>query len=67
MLTLLISGLEQPGNDMDVYLSPLIKDLKMFWEEGVECFYASREETFTIRALLLWTINDFSVYGYLLG
>ena len=53
MLTLLISSLEQPGNDMDVYLSPLIKDLKMFWEEGVECFDASHEETFILQALLL--------------
>ena len=28
MLTLLISGPKQPGNDIDVYLAPLIDDLK---------------------------------------
>ena len=67
ILTMLISGPRQPGNDIDVYLAPLIEDLKMLWEEGVECFDGSREETFTLRALLLWTINDFPAYGNLSG
>ncbi|XP_004293088.1 PREDICTED: uncharacterized protein LOC101311358 [Fragaria vesca subsp. vesca] len=31
MLTLLISGPKQPGNDIDVYLQPLIDDLKKMW------------------------------------
>ncbi|CAL2255592.1 unnamed protein product [Prunus armeniaca] len=32
MLTLLISGPKQPGNDIDVYLEPLIDDLKSLWD-----------------------------------
>ena len=64
---MLISSLKQPKNDIDIYLAPLIEDLKMLWKEGVECFDASLEETFTLRALLLLTINDFSAYGNLLG
>ncbi|XP_024178504.1 uncharacterized protein LOC112184476 [Rosa chinensis] len=32
MLTLLISGPKQPGNDIDVYLQPLIYDLKVLWD-----------------------------------
>ena len=48
MLTMLISGPKQPGNDIDVYLAPLIEDLKMLWEKGVKCFDASHEETFTL-------------------
>ena len=48
MLTMLISSPRQPGNDIDVYLALLIEDLKMLWEEGVECFDGSREETFTL-------------------
>ena len=67
MLTMLILGPKQLGNDIDIYLAPLIEDLKMFWEEGVECFDGSHEETFTLRALLLWTINDFPAYGSLSG
>ena len=30
MLSMLISGPRQPGNDIDVYLAPLIDDLKLF-------------------------------------
>ncbi|CAL8119913.1 unnamed protein product [Prunus armeniaca] len=32
MLTLLISGPKQLGNDIDVYLEPLIDDLKSLWD-----------------------------------
>ena len=31
----------------------------------MECFDASREESFTLRASSLWTINDFPAYGNL--
>src|ERR1700722_5407991 len=67
MLALLISGPRQPGNDIDVYLAPLIDDLKILWEEGVETFDAHRKESFNLRAILLWTINDFPAYGNLTG
>ena len=40
MLSLLISGLRQPRNDIDVYLAPLIEDLKIMWEKGVAVFDA---------------------------
>ena len=48
MLTLLISGLRQPGNYINVYLAPLIKDFKLLWEEGIECFDASQNEIFNL-------------------
>ncbi|XP_073132543.1 uncharacterized protein [Henckelia pumila] len=38
MLTMLISGPKQPGNDIDVYLEPLIDDLKFLWDTGVEAY-----------------------------
>ncbi|XP_024196093.1 uncharacterized protein LOC112199289 [Rosa chinensis] len=67
MLTLLISGPRQPGNDIDVYLEPLIDDLKLLWE-GVRGVYdAIRNENFILKALLFWTINDFPAYGNLSG
>jgi len=40
MLSLLISGLRQPRNDIDVYLAPLIEDLKIMWEKCVAVFDA---------------------------
>ncbi|XP_074590037.1 uncharacterized protein LOC141845943 [Curcuma longa] len=67
MLTLLISGPKQPGNDIDVYLAPLIDDLKCLWDIGVEAYDAYRKETFSLRAVLLWTINDFPAYGNMSG
>ncbi|XP_021984396.2 uncharacterized protein LOC110880131 isoform X1 [Helianthus annuus] len=67
MLTLLISGPNQPGNNIDVYLAPLIADLKLLWETGVKTFDAYKKEYFNLRAILLWTINDFPAYGNLSG
>ena len=62
-----ISGPRQSKNDIDVYLAPIIEDLKIMWEEGVKIFDAYHQELFTFQAILFWTINDFSVYGNLSG
>ncbi|XP_062085629.1 uncharacterized protein LOC133791727 [Humulus lupulus] len=67
LLTLLISGPKQLGNDIDVYLAPLIDDLKTLWNEGVRVYDAYKQEEFSLRAALLWTINDFPTYGNLSG
>ncbi|KAL6538915.1 hypothetical protein OROMI_025241 [Orobanche minor] len=67
MLSLLISGPKQPGNDIDVYLAPLIEDLKLLWDEGVLMFDAYSGRDFTLRAMIFCTINDFPAYGNLSG
>ncbi|KAA0034912.1 transposase [Cucumis melo var. makuwa] len=67
MFTMLILEPKQPGYDINVYLAPLIDDLKLRWEEGVQCFNAHKEEFFTLRVVLLWIINDFPTYGNLSG
>ncbi|CAL2255929.1 unnamed protein product [Prunus armeniaca] len=49
MLTLLIFGLKQPGNDIDVYLEPLIDDLKSLWD-GIRGVYDTHiGKYFTLR------------------
>ncbi|KAA0062133.1 transposase [Cucumis melo var. makuwa] len=58
---------KQSGYDINTYLAPLIDDLKILWEEGVRRFDAYKEEYFTLRAVLLWTINDFPAYDNLCG
>ncbi|XP_073119913.1 uncharacterized protein [Henckelia pumila] len=64
---MLISGPKQPGNDIDVYLDVLVEDLQRLWE-GVDGVYdAYRKQFFTLKAVLLWTINDFPAYGNLSG
>jgi hypothetical protein len=35
MLTILVSGPKQPGDRIDVYLRPLVDDLKILWKPGV--------------------------------
>ena len=35
------------------------------WAVGVEAYDAYRKEFFNLRAVLLWTINDFPAYGNL--
>lgn len=67
MLTMLISGPKQPGNDIDVYLAPLIEDLQKLWDEGVEVYDAYKEDNFNLKAILLWTISDFPAYANLSG
>jgi len=63
----MISGPKQSENDIDVHLSPLIEDLKLMWDQGVEVFDEFVNETFKLHAMLFCTINDFPAYGNLSG
>ncbi|KAI5337813.1 hypothetical protein L3X38_017084 [Prunus dulcis] len=66
-VNLIDSDPKQPGNNIDVYLEPLIDDLKSLWD-GIRGVYdAHNGEYFTLRAALMWTINDFPAYGNLSG
>ncbi|KAL4564962.1 hypothetical protein LXL04_029041 [Taraxacum kok-saghyz] len=67
MMSLLIQGPTQPGNDIDVYMSPLIDDLKTLWSSGVDVYDAYKKEQFQLRAMIFCTISDFPAYGNLLG
>jgi hypothetical protein len=67
MMSLLIQGPKQPGNDIDVYLAPLIDDMKMLWSSGAEVYDAYTGEHFNLRAMIYCTISDFPAYGNLSG
>ena len=67
MLSLLIPGKDSPGNDIDVYLQPFIEELKELWELGVDTYDASKNQSFKVRAALLWTISDYPGYAMLSG
>nr|AAX95159.1 transposon protein, putative, CACTA, En/Spm sub-class [Oryza sativa Japonica Group]AAX96751.1 transposon protein, putative, CACTA, En/Spm sub-class [Oryza sativa Japonica Group]ABA92366.1 transposon protein, putative, CACTA, En/Spm sub-class [Oryza sativa Japonica Group] len=59
---------KQPGNDIDVYLRPLVKDLKQLWKkEGVPVWDEDKQEEFNLRALLFVTINDWPALSNLSG
>ncbi|XP_020994157.1 uncharacterized protein LOC107479503 [Arachis duranensis] len=67
MLSLLIPGPCSPGNNIDVFLQPLIEELRELWVAGIDTYDSFKNETFQMHAALLWTINDFSAYAMLSG
>ena len=67
MMSLLIPDLTELGNDIDVYMQPLIEELKDLWVNGVETYDISKKQNFQMRAAVLWTINNFLVYANLSG
>ncbi|KAL0549527.1 hypothetical protein IC582_014012 [Cucumis melo] len=62
-MSLLIPGPKSPGREIDVYLQPLIEELKELWTFRVRTYDSLTGQFFQLYAALLWTINDFSAYG----
>ncbi|CAL2247513.1 unnamed protein product [Prunus armeniaca] len=56
-----------PHSSLNVYLQPLIDDLKSLWDGIGGVYDAHNGEYFTLRAALMWTINDLPAYGNLSG
>lgn len=67
LMPLLIPGKKTPGRDIDVYLRPLVEELKLLFNIGVVTYDASKGDTFNMRAVVLWTINDLPALGTLFG
>ncbi|KAA0033109.1 putative transposase [Cucumis melo var. makuwa] len=59
-MSLLIPSPRSPNREIDVYLQPLIEELKELWTFGVRTLTG---QFFQLYAALLWTINDFPAYG----
>jgi hypothetical protein len=67
MMPVLIQG-PKPGNDVDVYLRPLVDELLLLWKkECVHVWDENKQENFDLRALLFITINDCPALSYLSG
>ena len=64
---MIIPGPKNPGKKLDVFLRPLIDELKKLWLDGVNTYGIYRKENFQLRAALMWTISDFPAYGMLSG
>ena len=68
MMPVLIQGPKQPGNDIDVYLKPLVEELLQLWSiTGVPVWDEHKQEEFDLRALLFVTINDWPALGNISG
>jgi hypothetical protein len=67
ILSLIIPGPKSPGNKIDVYMQPLIKELLDLWNDGVSTFDASSKQYFQLKASIISTISDFPGYANLSG
>ncbi|XP_066357058.1 uncharacterized protein [Miscanthus floridulus] len=68
MMPILIQGPRQPGNDIDVYLKPLVEELLVLWNKpGVRVWDEYKQEHFDLRAMLFVTINDWPALSNLSG
>ncbi|XP_039116440.1 uncharacterized protein LOC120251851 [Dioscorea cayenensis subsp. rotundata] len=67
IISTIIPGKQMPGNDIDVYLQPLIRELKELWCNGVNTYDSFKKEMFKMHAALLWTISDYPGLGNLSG
>ena len=68
MMPVLIQGPKQPGNDIDVYLRPLVEELlQLLNGNGVRTWDEHKQEEFNLHALLFVTINDWPALSNLSG
>jgi hypothetical protein len=56
---MIICGPRQPGNDKDVFLEPLMEDMKILWKDGVKMMDASLKNEFTLKDITFVTITDY--------
>ena len=66
-LSIIVPGPRNPKEKLDVFLQPLIAELKHLWEVGVQTYDVSSKQNFQMRVALLWTISDFLAYSMLSG
>nr|ABA96885.1 transposon protein, putative, CACTA, En/Spm sub-class, expressed [Oryza sativa Japonica Group] len=59
--------LRQPGNDIDVFLEPIIDDFERLWNEDTRTWDAYAQEYFNLHAMLFCTINDYPTLSDLSG
>ena len=68
---MIISRPRQLGNDIDMFLEPLMEDMKILWEDGVKMMDASLKKEFILKAIIFVTIVDypdlFSLSGHIKG
>jgi hypothetical protein len=68
MMSGLISGPQQPGNDINTYFRPLVEDLKVMWcNDGVREWDEHKHEYFGLKAILFVTVSDSPVTHNLSG
>jgi hypothetical protein len=68
MMLGLISGPQQPGNNINTYFKPLVEDLKELWYNNrVQVWDEHKREYFGLKAILYVTVSDSPVACNLSG
>jgi sulfur transfer complex TusBCD TusB component (DsrH family) len=68
MMSRLISGPQQPGNDIDTYFRPLVEYLKVLcYNDGVQVWDEHKREYFQLKAILFVIVSDSLAARNLLG
>jgi Transposase family tnp2 len=67
LLPLIILGPTHHGRSIDIYLQPLIDELKSLWVDGVLTYDCFKKQNFKMKVTVMWTISDFPRYGMLSG
>ena len=70
MMSILIPGREGcNSSSIDVYLEHLVKELQSLWVgvPTVDISTGPNPDRFILRAILLWTINNYPAYGLVSG
>jgi hypothetical protein len=68
MMSGLIPGPQQSGNDIDTYFKHLVEDLKELWyKDGVQVWDEHKREYFGLKAILFVTFSDSLVARNLFG
>ncbi|XP_057756486.1 uncharacterized protein LOC130975764 [Arachis stenosperma] len=66
IMSMIIPGPKMPGNNIDIFLQPLICELNKLWK-GVDVYDSVDGNNFRMHAALFWTISDFSGLDNLSG
>jgi len=48
---------------MNVYFSPIVDELKKLWTIGEETYDVNNNNSFNMKAILLWIMHDYLGYG----
>jgi hypothetical protein len=68
MMSGLISGPRQLGNDINTYFRPFVEDLKVMWyNDGVQVWDEHKRAYFELKAILFVIVSDSSASCNLSG
>ena len=65
MMSMVIQGPKQPGNDINIYFQLLVEELPTVWiyVPAEKCYDAYKKEIFDLHVMLVHTIQDMPALG----